>query len=108
ETDMSAHGMAGGGMTPRRIAVAGLLALGAAAAAQDAAPPALGLLQVWQAALAHDREYAAAAAAHQAGQARAEQARALWRPSVLATATVGRAGSETASDGAQFSAPGFG
>lgn len=80
-----------------------------AAWAQDhQAPAALGLLDAWQAALRQDREFAAEAAARQAGQARGEQARALWRPSVQLTATAGRAGSETASQGAQFYAPGFG
>lgn len=96
-------------MTRNRLGVVMALSLLAgAAAAQGQAAAALGLVDVWQAALKHDREFAAAAAAHQAGQARAEQGKALWRPSVMATATVGHAGSETASNGAQFSAPGFG
>lgn len=106
-------------MKHTRWAVGVVVALGAGwAAAEGAAPvPAelqaqaaapLSLLDVWQAAVRHDREFAAAAAARTAGQARGEQAKALWRPSVQLSATVGRAGSETASNGAQFSAPGFG
>lgn len=99
-------------MTPSRSAISLALALawgGASAqAVEPAARGALGLLDVWQAAVKHDRTFAAEAAARQAGQARGEQARALWRPSVLLTATAGRAGSETASQGAQFSAPGLG
>lgn len=79
-----------------------------AAMAESPEPAPLGLLEVWQAALKADRTFAADAAARAAGQARGEQAKALWRPSVVLSATAGRAGSETASNGAQFSAPGFG
>lgn len=98
-------------MSPRLSQVAAWLVIGlaplAARAAEAAAEP-LGLYEAWQAALKHDRIYAAAAAARQAGQARGDQARALWRPNVQLQATAGRAGAETASDGAQFAAPGFG
>jgi outer membrane protein len=76
--------------------------------AETPEPAPLGVLDVWQAALKADRTFAADAAARAAGQARGEQAKALWRPSVVLSATAGRAGSETASNGAQFSAPGFG
>lgn len=83
------------------------LVLSRGACAAHAAEP-LGLVDAWRAALQHDRAYAAAAAAREAGAARGEQARALWRPQVQLQATAGRAGSETASDGAQFFAPAFG
>jgi outer membrane protein len=84
------------------IAVSSLLILSA---------PAVGatdLIDVWRAALDHDLEFAAADAAHQAGEARRAQAGSLWRPSVHVTGTAGRMSSETANNGAQFSAPGFG
>jgi len=99
-------------MTRTRSALwlAVMLASGGAWAqgAEPATPASLSLLDVWQAAVKHDRTFAAEAAARQAGQARGEQAKALWRPSVVLSATAGRAGSQTASHGAQFSAPGFG
>ncbi len=68
---------------------------------------ATDLLDVWRAALQHDLEFSAADAAHQAGQARRGQGESLWRPTVQFTGTAGRMSSESASTGAQFSAPGF-
>ena len=84
-----------------------LVALALAAAA---APPAWStdLLDVWRAAAGHDPECAAARAAHQAGQARRQQAAALWRPNVLLEAGAGRATGENAIRGARFATPGFG
>lgn len=69
---------------------------------------AIDLIDVWRAAQQHDLDFAAAGAAHQAGEARRTQAGTLWRPSVQLTGTAGRMSSETATHGAQFSAPGFG
>ncbi len=69
---------------------------------------AADLVDVWRAAQQHDLDFAAAGAAHQAGEARRAQAGTLWRPSVQLTGTAGRMSSETAVNGAQFSAPGFG
>lgn len=69
---------------------------------------ATDLLEVWRAAAAHDPEFAAARAARAAGQARREQAGALWRPNVALQAGVGVADAETNARGARFSAPGFG
>src|SRR5450631_310121 len=69
---------------------------------------AIDLVGAWRAAQEHDLEYAAARAAHAAGQARRDQGAALWRPSVELTGTAGRMSSSTATSGAQFSAPGFG
>jgi outer membrane protein len=69
---------------------------------------ALDLVQAWQGARQHAPDAAAAHAARAAGAARGEQARALWRPSVVAEGGVSYAGAETAVRGARFSAPGFG
>ena len=68
----------------------------------------LDLLQAWQRAEQHAPESAVARAAREAGAARGEQARALWRPSVVLEGGVSYANGETAMRGAQFSAPGFG
>jgi len=85
-----------------RLALAGLLLL----AAQPGR--AADLMDVWRAAQQHDLDFAAADAAHQAGEARRTQAGTLWRPTVQFTGTAGRMSSETSVNGAQFSAPGFG
>jgi outer membrane protein len=69
---------------------------------------ATDLVSAWRAALQHDLDYAAAAAAHNAGESRRGQAAALWRPSVVFSAAAGRAGSDSSVSGARFSAPGFG
>ncbi|MGN6528243.1 MAG: TolC family outer membrane protein [Burkholderiaceae bacterium] len=69
---------------------------------------AADLLDVWQAARQHDPAFAAARAAHQAGQARDEQAGALWRPTIALQGSVAKAASETSTTGARFSAPGLG
>ncbi len=69
---------------------------------------ATDLLQAWQAAQAHDPALAAARAAQAAGQARADQATSLWRPTLEAQASVGRAAQDSQTRGARFSAPGFG
>lgn len=69
---------------------------------------ATDLLQAWQAAQGHDREYAVARAAHAAAQPRRDQAAALWRPSVALTATAGLGTGESDTRGAQFAAPGMG
>ena len=69
---------------------------------------ALDLVQAWQGARQHAPDAAAAQAARAAGAARGEQARALWRPGVVAEGGVSYAGAETAVRGARFSAPGFG
>src|ERR1019366_3352501 len=69
---------------------------------------ATDLLQAWHAAQQHDPEFAAAQAAFDAGNTRRDQARALWRPSVVLNAGVGRMSNDNSMSGAQFSAPGFG
>jgi len=80
-----------------------LLALGLAPQSR-----AIDLVGAWHAAQEHDLEYAAARAAHEAGDARRAQGTALWRPSVDLVGTAGRMSNSTATSGAQFSAPGFG
>lgn len=89
-------------MRPSTLFSAVLLAL----AAQTAG--AADLLQAWRAAQRHDPEFAAAQAAFEAGSTRREQARALWRPSVMLEAGAGRMSSDTSMRGARFAAPGFG
>lgn len=66
---------------------------------------ATDLIQAWQAAQNHDLDYLAAQSAHDAGQTQHDQASALWRPTVQASATAGRMSSDTQTQGAQFSAP---
>lgn len=69
---------------------------------------AVGLLQAWQSAQQHDPEFTAARASFAAGNARRDQARALWMPSVVFNAGAGKMSSDTSMTGARFSAPGFG
>lgn len=66
------------------------------------------LLAAWHAAAAHDPVYAAARASREAGLSKTGQARALWRPSVVAGANLGWASQRTGTSGASFEAPGFG
>lgn len=68
----------------------------------------IDLVGAWHAAQEHDLEFAAARASRAAGAARRAQGTALWRPSVNLVATAGRMSNSTATNGAQFSAPGFG
>ncbi|MBU1441612.1 MAG: TolC family protein [Gammaproteobacteria bacterium] len=69
---------------------------------------ATDLLEAWRAAERNDLDTKSARAAQRAGEARRGQATALWRPTVQFSGTLGRASSDTATRGAQFSAPGFG
>ena len=82
----------------KAISVAALALVALSAGATD-------LLEVWQAASAHDPEVAISQAARAAGQARRSQSSALWRPSVRVDGGVAlmNANSETA--GAHFAAP---
>ncbi|MER1968303.1 TolC family outer membrane protein [Castellaniella sp. GW247-6E4] len=90
-----------GGRLGRILSLAAALALGVPAHATD-------LLQAWQAAQAHDPELAAAQQALAAGQARIEQGKSLWRPTLEARASAGYGTQESRSRGAEFAAPGFG
>ena len=85
-----------------KLAVAGALAFQAPGAM------ATDLVDLWQAAVGHDKTLAVASAAHAAAQPRRGLAAALWRPQVSLSTSVGIAGSDTSTEGAQFSAPGFG
>lgn len=69
---------------------------------------AADLLQVWQAARAHDPQMAMAEAARAAGATQRTQARALWRPNLGFSGGVGQRTADTDIRGAQFSAPGMG
>lgn len=69
---------------------------------------AADLLEAWQAAQQHDREFAVARAASLTAQPRRDQAGALWRPRVMLSATGGIAGNDTQTRGAQFETPAFG
>ena len=69
---------------------------------------ALDLVQAWQASSGHDPQAAVADANRLAGQARTAQAKALWRPNLAFSASVGLANADTAMNGAHFSAPGMG
>jgi outer membrane protein len=81
------------------------LALGTAVAGSAYA---LDLVEVWRAGAQHDAQFAAARASREAGQARREQAEALWRPNVALEGGAAYSTHETATRGARFSAPGFG
>lgn len=83
-----------------------LTCLGGTMGALHAAP--VDLMMGWQAALAHDPQYAEAQAEHNAGQAKAAQGTALWRPSVGLQLNAGWVDQQSDTRGAGFSAPGFG
>lgn len=84
------------------------LNLALAAACQAPVAMAADLVEVWQAASLHDKTLAVHSAAHAAAQPRRDQAAALWRPNVALSTSLSIAGSDTSTQGAQFSAPGFG
>lgn len=92
-------------MSPRlpRLAWAlvAALALPIVAQAQD-------LSTVWQAALQHDHQLAAARAGHGASRTLRDQADALWRPQLGLNLGLGAGASDTAMRGARFSAPAMG
>ncbi len=69
---------------------------------------ATDLMEVWRAAQLHDLDYNAAISAHKAGLTKQDEAGSLWRPTVQLTGTAGKMTSDTETQGAQFSAPGFG
>ena len=88
-------------MQYKALATALLLAWGGLATAGT-------LPQAWQAARQHDPDMAVAQGARQTGDARRQQARALWNPTVGASASAGLMGADNRMGGASFSAPGFG
>ena len=68
---------------------------------------ALDLLKTWELARAHDPHMQVVAATRSSVQAFEAQAKALWRPVLMGSATVGAMSADTRMQGAQFSAPGF-
>lgn len=92
----------------RRLHCAGLWLAASALASATAPAAATDLIDAWRAAQQHDLDFAVSRAAQQSGAARRSQADALWRPNVMLSGTAGAAGSDTAVNGAQFSAPGLG
>jgi outer membrane protein len=58
--------------------------------------------------MAHDPKFAAAQAQRDAGRARGSEGRALWLPTLSATGGVARSDLDNRTQGAFFSAPGFG
>jgi len=92
-------------LVPGLCAVALLAACWASLAATD---DALTLWQVWHAALQRDPTMAAAQASREVGRARGAEGRALWLPTLSATGGVTAEDMDSRTEGAQFSAPGFG
>lgn len=82
------------------------LSIGMTAGMLQAQP--LDLLQTWQLAVQQDPQYRAAEAAYKAGATRDEQARSLWLPNLGASATAGRGGYKSSSQGANFKTPSMG
>ena len=66
---------------------------------------ATDLMQVWQAARAHDPQGLIVEAGRAAGAARQAQAAALWRPQLGLSAIAGKSSAESQMNGAQFAAP---
>lgn len=93
---------------PRRQYFASLWLAASALAGVAAPAAATDLVDAWHAAQLHDLDFATSRAEQQSGEARRSQAGALWRPTVSLSGTAGVAGSETAVNGAQFTAPGLG
>jgi len=84
------------------FATSALVAIGFAGAP---APAQADLLAVWQTAQTKDPAYLASLLETRIGQARQQQASALWQPNVFLSAGAGFMGAQTATRGAQFSAP---
>lgn len=93
---------------PQRLHCVGLWLAASALAGMAVPAAATDLIDAWRAAQQHDLDFAVSRAAQQSGAARRSQAGALWRPNVMLSGTAGVAGSDTAVNGAQFSAPGLG
>lgn len=83
---------------PRPLSGWVLAALLAAPSAQ-----ALDLLQTWEQARQHDPQMQVVAATRSSVQAFEDQAKALWRPVLMGSATVGGMSADTSTQGAQFS-----
>lgn len=70
-----------------------------------AAAEPLDLLETWRLAVSNDPQYRAEQATAAAASEHLQQARSLWLPTVGASATAGRGGSKTSTQGAQFITP---
>ncbi len=68
----------------------------------------LSLSEAITAAKTHDKEYLAAETLTETADSLRDQAKSLWRPQVLLSASAGKASSDTKTSGAQFSAPSMG
>lgn len=66
------------------------------------------LMQAWQSALNHDKDYAYAQSGHGIITPKQEQAKALWRPSVVVNGVLGVGYQDSTIQGAQFTTPAFG
>jgi outer membrane protein len=75
-------------------------------ATASAAP--ISVSDAWHSAMEHDPKFAAAQAQRDAGRARGAEGRALWLPTLSATGGVGLSDLDNRTQGAFFSAPGFG
>ena len=82
------------------------LSIGMTAGMLQAQP--LDLMQTWQLATEHDPEYRARQAQANAGATQEQQARSLWLPTLGASATAGRGGHKSSSQGANFKTPNMG
>jgi outer membrane protein len=69
---------------------------------------ALDLVKTWELARAHDPQMQVVAATRSSVQAFEAQAKALWRPVLMGSATVGAMSADTSTTGAQFSMGGTG
>lgn len=67
---------------------------------------ALDLMQIWQLAHQHDPQMQVVHATRSAAQAYEAQAKALWRPVLIGSASVGAMSSSTSTRGAQFAVGG--
>lgn len=93
---------------PRQLHCAELWLTALALAPMAVPAAATDVIDAWRAAQQHDLDFAVSRAAQQSGAARRSEVGALWRPNVMLSGTAGVAGSDTAVNGAQFSAPGLG
>lgn len=95
--------------TATTVKALGKLAIGVALAWSGMAyADDLSLSEAIAAAKLNDKEYLAADTLTQTAESLRDQAKSLWRPQVLLSASVGKASNETKTSGAQFSAPSMG
>lgn len=66
------------------------------------------LMQAWKNAISHDKDYAFAQSGHGIVTPKKNQAKALWRPSVVLSGALGVGYQDSKVEGAQFSTPAFG